>query len=242
MRRLSELVVVAKEMRSRRFGRVSLAKTFCAPVPNVPDAHMASALLLAAGATPAVSPHPHPRPLAVSPPSRPSCCSRLFSSLAPAHPADSVSCLVHEKAPCLAPRHVQAISRPQSPHQRSRSAPWHHACAKGHHRAVRANCARCDGQTRRQASMAGHFGKTSAFAIGLPIECANSRSSLKTAATMTMNSPESMAALFQVASASQQQPDVVKTAEFMREVGLKCISFNGVRLSPVYFPHKTSIY
>lgn len=51
---------------------------------------------------------------------------------------------------------------------------------------------------------------------------------LSTAATMTMNSPESMVALFTTASASRTQSDQVAIAELMREVGLKCIGFNGV--------------
>lgn len=41
---------------------------------------------------------------------------------------------------------------------------------------------------------------------------------------MTMNSPESLAALYQLASHTSP----VETAELMREVGLKCISFNGI--------------
>jgi hypothetical protein len=41
---------------------------------------------------------------------------------------------------------------------------------------------------------------------------------------MTMNSPESLAALYQLASSANP----VETAELMREVGLKCISFNGI--------------
>ncbi|KAJ5108269.1 hypothetical protein N7456_004944 [Penicillium angulare] len=49
---------------------------------------------------------------------------------------------------------------------------------------------------------------------------------LSTAATMTMNSPESLAILYQVASSTS--PNKVETAELMREVGLKCISFNGI--------------
>ncbi|KAJ5522675.1 hypothetical protein N7513_013248 [Penicillium frequentans] len=48
---------------------------------------------------------------------------------------------------------------------------------------------------------------------------------LSTAATMTMNSPESLAVLYQLASSTS---DNVETAELMREVGLKCISFNGI--------------
>ncbi|EON66827.1 hypothetical protein W97_06229 [Coniosporium apollinis CBS 100218] len=51
---------------------------------------------------------------------------------------------------------------------------------------------------------------------------------LSTAATMTMNSPESLAALYQVATKVQESTQGVATAELMREVGLKCISFNGI--------------
>jgi len=51
---------------------------------------------------------------------------------------------------------------------------------------------------------------------------------VQTAATMTMNSPESLAALYQVATKVQESTQGVATAELMREVGLKCISFNGV--------------
>lgn len=43
---------------------------------------------------------------------------------------------------------------------------------------------------------------------------------------MTMNSPESLAALFTLASTST--PADLEIAELMREVGLKCISFNGI--------------
>jgi len=61
---------------------------------------------------------------------------------------------------------------------------------------------------------------------------------LATAATMTMNSPDSLAILFKVAISqppgsqatrrSQKRDSDLATAEFMREVGLKCISFNGI--------------
>ncbi|KAF2796376.1 hypothetical protein K505DRAFT_415779 [Melanomma pulvis-pyrius CBS 109.77] len=51
---------------------------------------------------------------------------------------------------------------------------------------------------------------------------------LSTAATMTMNSPDSMLALFNSASASKPATEGVAIAELMREVGLKCIGFNGV--------------
>ena len=45
---------------------------------------------------------------------------------------------------------------------------------------------------------------------------------------MTMNSPDSMSILYQVATNSQGAEEQVRTAELMREVGLKCIGFNGV--------------
>jgi hypothetical protein len=47
---------------------------------------------------------------------------------------------------------------------------------------------------------------------------------------MTMNSPESLAALFTLASTSTSTttPTDLEIAELMREVGLKCISFNGI--------------
>ena len=50
----------------------------------------------------------------------------------------------------------------------------------------------------------------------------------QTATTMTMNSPDSMSILYQVATDSQGTEEKVRTAELMREVGLKCIGFNGV--------------
>jgi hypothetical protein len=50
----------------------------------------------------------------------------------------------------------------------------------------------------------------------------------QTAATMTMNSPDSMSILYQVATDSQGAEEQLRTAELMREVGLKCIGFNGV--------------
>ena len=55
----------------------------------------------------------------------------------------------------------------------------------------------------------------------------------QTAATMTLNSPESLLQLYALASASNPatanpSDHPVYTAELMREVGLKCIGFNGV--------------
>jgi hypothetical protein len=47
---------------------------------------------------------------------------------------------------------------------------------------------------------------------------------------MTMNSPESLLELHGVASSSGDVKSAVKNAELMREVGLKCIGFNGVSL------------
>ncbi|QRC96986.1 hypothetical protein JI435_307990 [Parastagonospora nodorum SN15] len=51
---------------------------------------------------------------------------------------------------------------------------------------------------------------------------------ISTAATMTMNSPESMIALYNSTSASRPENESVQIAEFMREIGLKCIGFNGI--------------
>ncbi|KAI9660441.1 MAG: dolichyl-P-Man:Man(5)GlcNAc(2)-PP-dolichol alpha-1,3-mannosyltransferase [Bathelium mastoideum] len=59
--------------------------------------------------------------------------------------------------------------------------------------------------------------------VGLPSWLA-----LTTGATMTMNSPDSMITLYKLASSSQSRPRAVEVAELMREIGLKCISFNGV--------------
>ncbi|WYZ36027.1 hypothetical protein EsH8_X_000674 [Colletotrichum jinshuiense] len=50
---------------------------------------------------------------------------------------------------------------------------------------------------------------------------------ISAAATFTMNSPESLESLYTVASSSGR-PDKRETAEFIREIGLKCISFNGI--------------
>lgn len=43
-----------------------------------------------------------------------------------------------------------------------------------------------------------------------------------------MNSPESLSILFRQATTSQSPEESVATAELMREIGLKCISFNGI--------------
>ncbi|KAG9244108.1 hypothetical protein BJ878DRAFT_507701 [Calycina marina] len=52
---------------------------------------------------------------------------------------------------------------------------------------------------------------------------------LSTAATMTMNSAESLGILYNLAtSETNNTNERVNTAEFMREIGLKCIGFNGV--------------
>lgn len=46
---------------------------------------------------------------------------------------------------------------------------------------------------------------------------------------MTMNSPEALTQLFHLAtSAPEDKARPVQTAELMREIGLKCIGFNGV--------------
>ena len=45
---------------------------------------------------------------------------------------------------------------------------------------------------------------------------------------MTMNSPESLLQLYGLATSSEHGGNEVFAAELMREVGLKCIGFNGV--------------
>jgi hypothetical protein len=45
---------------------------------------------------------------------------------------------------------------------------------------------------------------------------------------MTMNSPASLTALYTLASNTQSESQRLHTAELMREIGLKCISFNGI--------------
>ncbi|KAG6264113.1 hypothetical protein E4U47_007023 [Claviceps purpurea] len=51
---------------------------------------------------------------------------------------------------------------------------------------------------------------------------------MSTAATITLNSPDSLPILHDIASMGQTQSYQMQTAELMREVGLKCISFNGI--------------
>lgn len=51
---------------------------------------------------------------------------------------------------------------------------------------------------------------------------------LGTAATMTMNSPESLLELYHTAQRMDGALPAVHTAELIRDVGLKCISFNGI--------------
>ncbi|KAF7901904.1 uncharacterized protein EAF01_007202 [Botrytis porri] len=65
--------------------------------------------------------------------------------------------------------------------------------------------------------------EASANSVGLP-----SWLTISTAATMTMNSPDSMLELFRVATKDKDLAHAVKTVEQMREVGLKCIGFNGI--------------
>ncbi|TVY16993.1 Dol-P-Man:Man(5)GlcNAc(2)-PP-Dol alpha-1,3-mannosyltransferase, partial [Lachnellula arida] len=52
---------------------------------------------------------------------------------------------------------------------------------------------------------------------------------LSTATTMTMNSPGGLTELYKLATEGEGgREEAVRTAELMREVGLKCIGFNGV--------------
>lgn len=49
---------------------------------------------------------------------------------------------------------------------------------------------------------------------------------------MTMNSPESLTELYNLATdRSKDKKQSIETAELMREIGLKCIGFNGVRFT-----------
>jgi hypothetical protein len=60
----------------------------------------------------------------------------------------------------------------------------------------------------------------------------------QTATTMTMNSPDGLTELYDLATdSSKDKEQSVQTAELMREVGLKCIGFNGVRSSIHTFSH-----
>ncbi|KKA22317.1 Conserved mitochondrial protein [Rasamsonia emersonii CBS 393.64] len=52
--------------------------------------------------------------------------------------------------------------------------------------------------------------------------------SAATAATMTMNSPESLLQLHKLASSEKTKEEAVYLAELIREIGLKCIGFNGI--------------
>ena len=45
---------------------------------------------------------------------------------------------------------------------------------------------------------------------------------------MTMNSPESLTELHAIATKEKTSEQRISLTELMREVGLKCISFNGV--------------
>lgn len=56
----------------------------------------------------------------------------------------------------------------------------------------------------------------------------------QTAATMTMNSPESLLVLHGLASKPNDKAHSIQIAELMREAALKCISFNGVSVDPVH--------
>jgi hypothetical protein len=47
-----------------------------------------------------------------------------------------------------------------------------------------------------------------------------------------MNSPEALLELHRLASPSGAKSESVYAAELMREIGLKCIGFNGVRFQP----------
>jgi hypothetical protein len=54
-----------------------------------------------------------------------------------------------------------------------------------------------------------------------------------TATTITINSPESMLALFQYTTCVKPLSNSVAVAEFMREVRLRCVSINGIHNNAV---------
>ncbi|OTB03885.1 hypothetical protein M426DRAFT_321373 [Hypoxylon sp. CI-4A] len=51
---------------------------------------------------------------------------------------------------------------------------------------------------------------------------------LSTAVSATLNCPEAMTQIFHLANAADEQRAPAQNAELIREVGLKCISFNGI--------------
>jgi hypothetical protein len=53
---------------------------------------------------------------------------------------------------------------------------------------------------------------------------------------MTMNSPQSLSELHSMVSPGGNTALGIKNAELMREVGLKCIGFNGVSCVQVMVP------
>ncbi|TFA99895.1 Dol-P-Man [Trichoderma ghanense] len=71
----------------------------------------------------------------------------------------------------------------------------------------------------------GIAGEAKGFGVG-----ARAWLAISAAATFTLNSPDALSILHNVASAERgnSQTAQVRTAEFIREVGLKCISFNGI--------------
>jgi hypothetical protein len=60
---------------------------------------------------------------------------------------------------------------------------------------------------------------------------------IATATVMTLNSPESMIILFQYATAPRTLDESVAIAEFIREIGLRCMGINGVRTTT--FSHRS---
>ncbi|KAI1383818.1 mitochondrial protein [Hypoxylon trugodes] len=69
-----------------------------------------------------------------------------------------------------------------------------------------------------------HFAKDAAEKkVGLPAWV-----TLSTAVSATLNCPEAMTQIFHLANSTNQQRTPAQNAELIREVGLKCISFNGI--------------
>ncbi|KAK7748233.1 hypothetical protein SLS62_008785 [Diatrype stigma] len=83
------------------------------------------------------------------------------------------------------------------------------------------------GYTRESAEVQPALAKFASAAtekkVGLPAWI-----TLSTAVSATMNCPEAMTSIFHLANSTSPKRTPVQNAELVREVGLKCISFNGI--------------
>lgn len=125
---------------------------------------------------------------------------------------------------------VEAVAIAQGAHQRAVREAGSHGRAGAHARGLQGHRKRCREAERRVQAL-GCSLRTSPPPSPRSRLVSTSELSLTTtqsAATFTLNSPESLAILQDVASTSPFALSPVQTAELIREVGLKCISFNGI--------------